>query len=482
MNPSIWIIIILAGYYGLLMLVSSLVGKQRGNEAFFTGNKQSPWYIVAIGMVGTSVSGVSFISVPGMVRENNFLYMQTVVGFFFGYLLIANVLLPLYYKLESASIYEYLQKRFGPKAYKTGAGFFILAKSIGAAAKAYIVVLILQTLVLNQLGVPFALTTAVFIFMIWLYTYRSGIKTLVWTDALQTLFLVGSLIWIILEFGHALGKDIPGIAETIRTSPYCRWIELSDWHSKQHVVKQFFSGIFIALVMTGLDQDMIQKNRTIRLLRESRKNMYWYGFAFIPLNLLFLTLGGIMLTFATQKGIQLPVNSDEILPMLATQGYLNPIVTILFSIGIVSAAFSSADSSMTALTTSFCIDIAEKQDDERYRKWTHVGFAFLFIIIILMFRLVNNRSLIDAIYVIVSYTYGPLLGLFSFGLLTKRVATDRFIPWIAVSSPIFCFILQSVSQSWLNYSFGYELLMLNGLFTFTGLWLTSKPNTTYGNH
>jgi Na+/proline symporter len=432
-------------------------------------------------MVGTSVSGVSFISVPGMVRENNFLYMQTVVGFFFGYLLIAKVLLPLYYRLESASIYEYLKNRFGQRAYKTGAGFFILAKSISAAAKAYIVVVILQTMVLNQLGIPFPVTTVLIIAMIWLYTYRGGIKTLVWTDALQTLVLVGSLGWIILEFGNAMGKDIPGIVDSIRSGPYSKWIELSDWHSQQHVLKQFFSGIFIALVMTGLDQDMIQKNRTIKRLRDSQKNMYWYGFAFIPLNLLFLSLGALMLTFAAENGLPLPNSSDEILPMLATQGYLNPLVTILFSVGIVSAAFSSADSSMTALTTSFCVDIANKKDDENYRKLVHAGFALLLVVIILLFRLVNHRSLIDAIYTIVSYTYGPLLGLFSFGLLTKRKASDRTIPWIAMASPIICFILQAVSTRWLDYTFGYELLMLNGLLTFTGLLLTSKKTILHGN-
>ncbi|MDP4276822.1 MAG: sodium:solute symporter [Bacteroidota bacterium] len=485
MNISCLILIILIACFGVLMLISAIVGRKHGtrhgNDSFFIGSRQSPWYVVAIGMIGSSISGVSFVSVPGMVRENSFFYMQTVVGFFFGYLIIANVLLPMYYKLKTASIYEYLLERFGQRAYKTGASFFILAQSIGSAARAYIVVIILQTLVLNQFGIPFAVTAFLFVGMIWLYTFKEGIRTLVWTDAWLTLVLIGALAWMIIEFGHALGQNIPEVIQTVKNGPYAQWIELTDWHNKQYVLKQFFSGIFIALVMTGLNQDMIQKNRTISQLHKSQKNMYWYGFAFIPLNLLFLTLGALMLTFANEKGIALPASSDEILPMLATKGYLNPIVTVLFTIGIVSASFSSTDSSMTSLTTSFCIDIAGKQQDERFRKRVHAGFALLFVGCILLFRLVNHHSLIDTIYVIVSYTYGPLLGLFSFGLLTKRTANDKIIPWIAVASPIICYILQLISTKYAGYSFGYELLMLNGFLTFSGLWLTSNKSITYGN-
>jgi len=481
MNYGFWIIFILAAYFGLLMLISALIGKQRGNDAFFTGNRKSPWYIVSIGMIGNSVSGVSFVSVPGMVRENGFLYMQTVVGFFFGYLLIAKVLLPLYYKLESPSIYAYLKARFGNKAYKTGSWFFLLSKGVGAAARIYIVAIILQTLVFNELGIPFPLTAAVLIFMIWLYTFRSGIKTIVWTDVLQTIFMIAALILIIIEFGKHMDLDAKGIWEKTISSQWFRLTEFSDWHSKQHFVKQFFSGIFIALVMTGLDQDMIQKNRTINRLDEAQKNMYYYGFAFIPVNLLFLTLGAIMLTFASENGIILPSTSDEILPMLATQGYLNTFTTILFTLGIVSATFSGADSSMTSMTTSYCVDIAEKKDDVNLRKLVHAGVAILFVVIIVIFRLVNNRTLIDAIYVIASYTYGPLLGLYSFGLITKRIARDKYIPYIAIISPVFCYILQYISQRWLGYSFGYELLMINGLLTFTGLWIVSTKFNNHGN-
>jgi len=477
-NP-IWLLLLLVGYYGLITLTARIAGKRRDNDTFFSGNHQSPWYIVAIGMLGTSISGVSFISVPGMVRENGFLYMQTVVGFFFGYILIAKVLLPLYYRLESASIYEYLAKRFGNNAYKTGAGFFLLAKSLGAAAKAFVIVLMMQTFVLNAYGVPFAVTTVIFVFLIWLYTQRSGIKTLVWTDALQTIALLVSLVWLVVSFGNALHLDLAGMVNTIRESPYSQSVEWTDWHSKQHVVKQFFSGIFIALVMTGLDQDMIQKNRTILRLKDSQKNMYWYGFGFIPLNLLFLSLGALMLMFAEQHSIALPNRSDEILPLLVTQGFLHPAVTLLFALGIFSTSFNSADSALTSMTTSFCIDIAEKPKNEVFRKWTHAGFALLIVMFILLLRYINLPSLIDVIYTLVSYTYGPLLGLYAFGLLTKRKAVDRLIPWIAVASPLVCLLLQFASRTWLGYTFGYELLMMNGLLTFSGLWLISNNKPTW---
>lgn len=474
MISSIWLLLLLVGYFGLIMLTARMAVKRRDNNTFFSGNRQSPWIVVAIGMLGTSISGVSFISVPGMVRENGFLYMQTVVGFFFGYILIAKMLLPLYYKLESASIYEYLANRFGRYAYKTGAGFFLLAKSLGAAAKSFVIVLMMHTLVLKHYGIPFTVSTCIFVLLIWLYTRQGGIKTLVWTDALQTIALLVSLIWLIAAFGNALHLDVPGMVKSIRESPYSYTMEWENWHSKQHVVKQFFSGIFIALVMTGLDQDMIQKNRTIPRLKDAQKNMYWYGFGFIPLNLLFLSLGALMLMLAQQQGISLPQRSDEILPMLVTQGFLNPVVVVLFTVGILSTSFNSADSALTAMTTSFCIDIAEKPTDETFRKWTHAGFALLLVVFILLFRFINQPSLIDTIYTLVSYTYGPLLGLFAFGMLTKRKAADRFIPWIAIASPVICLLLQTASKRWMGYTFGYELLIINGLITFTGLWLTSK--------
>jgi Na+/proline symporter len=481
MNGAL-IIVILLGYFGLLMLISAVVGKQKGNDGFFTGNRKSPWYIVSIGMIGTSISGITFVSVPGMVRDNGFLYMQTVTGFFFGYILIAKVLLPLYFKLESPSIYVYLRDRFGNRAYKTGASFFLLSKAIAASIRVYVAALILHEGLFRGWNIPFPATVVCLIFMIWLYTHRGGIKTIIWADLLQSICMVGALILIVLQLGDALGQDAAGILKTVRSSSYFHLVEWSDWGNKQHVVKQFFSGIFIALVMTGLDQGMIQKNRSIEKLHEAQRNMYWYGFAFIPVNFIFMTLGTLMYVFAVQKGIVLPQSSDEVLPMLATQGYLNTTVGVLFILGIVSAAFSSADTSMTSMTTSFCVDILEKEASVKTRQRVHRMIAVVFVLIILLFRAANNTSLIDAIYIMVSYTYGPLLGLYSFGLFTKMKANDRYIPAIALSSPIFCYLLQHFSTACLGYTFGYELLMINGLFTFGGLWLTSSKKHVYGNY
>jgi len=478
---GVLILVILLGYFGLLMLISALVGKQKGNDGFFTANKKSPWYVVSIGMIGTSISGITFVSVPGMVRDNGFLYMQTVFGFFFGYILIAKVLLPIYYRLDAPSIYVYLKDRFGNRAYKTGAWFFLISKGIAASIRVYVAALILHEVLFKGWNVPFAVTVVTLILMIWLYTYRGGLKTIIWADLLQSLCMLGALVLIVFQLGKAIDQDAVGILKSISSSKYFHLVEWSDWGSKQHFLKQFISGIFIALVMTGLDQGMIQKNRSIKKLNEAQRNMYWYGFAFIPVNFIFLTLGTLMYIFAAQKGIVLPQSSDKVLPMLATQGYLNTTVTVLFMLGIVSAAFSSADTSMTAMTTSFCVDILEKEADEKSRKRVHLMMAGIFVLIIFIFRATNSTSLIDAIYIMVSYTYGPLLGLYTFGLFTKKRANDRLIPIIALSSPIVCYLLQFFSNRFFGYHFGYELLMLNGLFTFTGLWVTSLKKQQYGN-
>ncbi|MCE5174495.1 MAG: sodium:solute symporter [Bacteroidales bacterium] len=476
-----WILVILLGYFGLLMLISALVGKQKGNNGFFTGNKKSPWYVVSIGMIGTSISGITFVSVPGMVRDNGFLYMQTVAGFFVGYILIAKILLPLYYRLNAPSIYVYLKERFGSRAYKTGAWFFLISKAISASIRVYVAALILHESIFSGWNVPFGVTVIALILMIWLYTFRGGIKTIVWVDVLQSLCMIGALVLILFQLGKTMNLDVAGMVKTVGSSKYFNLVEWSDWGSRQHLFKQFFSGIFIALVMTGLDQGMIQKNRTINKLEKAQKNMYYYGFAFIPVNFIFLSLGTLMYIFASQKGIILPDSSDEVLPMLATQDYLNTTVTVLFMIGIVSAAFSSADTAMTAMTTSFCVDILEKENDVKTRQKVHLFMAMLFIVIIFIFRAANSTTLIDAIYVMVSYTYGPLLGLYGFGLFTKKVANDWYIPIIAVSSPILCYLLQVFSNRYFGYQFGYELLMLNGLLTFCGLWFSSLKKSVHGN-
>lgn len=471
------ILIILACYFGILMLISYLTGKKSNNKTFFTGNKQSPWILVAFGMIGTSISGVTFVSVPGMPLSIDMTYMQTVLGFSVGYLVVAHLLLPLYYKLNLTSIYTYLRDRFGNRAYKTGASFFLLSKIIGAAARLYIVVLILQHYVFDRWQVPFIVTTGGIVLLIWLYSHKSGIKTIVWTDALQTFFLLGALVLIIHTVMNDLNFDFTTMIRTVMADERSHIFVFDDWYTKQNFFKQFISGIFITIVMSGLDQDMMQKNLSCRTLKDSQKNMYSYGMAFIPVNLLFLSLGILLAVYAETKNISLPALSDEMLPMFATQ-YLGSAVIVFFSIGIIAAAFSSADSALTALTTSFCIDILdvekfEENRAEKIRKLTHISISVLFILIILVIKAVNNKSIIDAIYIIASYTYGPLLGLFSFGLFTKLKADDKWIPYIAFISPIFCFLLDLVTTRYTDYRFGYELLMMNGLFTFFGLYLTS---------
>lgn len=481
MNSYI-ILFIIAAYFGILLLVAWITGrKSSGNDAFFLGNRKSPWYIVSIGMVGTSLSGVTFVSVPGMVRGIDMTYMQTVLGFFVGYILIAKVLLPLYYRLQLTSIYSYLDGRIGRRGYKTGASFFLLSKIVGAAARLYLVVLILQNYVFNTWNIPFAVTVVFSIFMVWLYTYRSGIKTIIWTDTLQALCLVAMLIVIIWQVKDKMGLDIGGMVQTLRDSPHFRIFEFNDWHSTQHFMKQFLSGIFITIVMTGLDQDMMQKNLSCKSLKDAQKNMYAYGFAFTPVNFLFLSLGALLLVLASQQNIGLPALNDDILPMFCTSGVLGNSILIFFTIGIIAAAFSSADSALTALTTSFCIDILGIEKEEaarakRTRLMVHLLISVLFAIIILIFKAVNNRSVIDAIYMIASYTYGPLLGLFMFGLFTKKQPRDRYVPYICVLSPLICFASYYLVQQYAGYTFGYEMLMLNGTITFGGLWILSIKN------
>lgn len=481
MNSYI-ILFIIAAYFGILLLIAWITGrKSSGNESFFLGNRKSPWYIVSIGMVGTSLSGVTFVSVPGMVRSIDMTYMQTVLGFFVGYILIAKVLLPLYYKLQLTSIYSYLDGRIGRRSYKTGASFFLLSKIVGAAARLYLVVLILQTYVFNAWNIPFAVTAVLSIFLVWLYTYRSGVKTIIWTDTLQALCLVAMLVVIIWQVKDKMDLSFIGMVQTLEASPHFRIFEFSDWQSTQHFVKQFFSGIFITIVMTGLDQDMMQKNLSCKNLKDAQKNMYAYGFAFTPVNFLFLSLGALLLTLASQQQIALPALNDDILPMFCTSGVLGSSILIFFTIGIIAAAFSSADSALTALTTSFCVDILGVEKEEaarakRTRLMVHLLISVLFAIIILIFKAVNSRSVIDAIYMIASYTYGPLLGLFLFGLFTKKQPRDKYVPYICLLSPLLCFAADYLVEQYAHYAFGYEMLMVNGAITFAGLWFASVGN------
>lgn len=475
---GISILLIIIFYFSILLLVSYFVGrKSSDNDAFFLGNKKSPWWIVAIGMVGSSISGVSFISVPGMVRNIDFTYMQTVFGFFFGYLIIANVLLPLYYKLNLTSIYTYLEQRFGKYSYKTGASFFLLSRTIGSGVRLFLVTLILQHLVFDAWHIPFVLTASSAVLLIWLYTHRSGIKTIVWTDTIQTICLVSALVLLVVQVAKQLNFSVEDFVNSMINDKNTRIFVFDDWHSKQNFFKQFFSGIFIAIVMTGLDQDMMQKNLTCKNLKSAKKNMYWYGIAFVPLNLLFLTLGAMILMLSAKMQLTLPANSDDILPLFATQ-YLGSTVTFLFVIGIIAATFASSDSALASLTTSFSVDILgiqhmEPKIAERKRKYTHIGMSILFVVIMIAFKALNNTNVIDAVYKIASYTYGPLLGMFSFGLFTKRMVHDKMVPFIAAAAPILCFILNVIMTRFVNYPLGYELLMINGMITFVGMWVFS---------
>ncbi len=471
------ILIILFAYVLLLLVISFFTGKNKSNADFFSGSKRSPWYVVAFGMIGATISGVTFVSVPGWVRSIDFTYMQMVIGFFFGYLVVVYVLLPLYYKLNLTSIYGYLGIRFGRKAHRTGAWFFLLSKMVSASARMYIVVLVLQQFVFDALGVPFYVTTCGTILVIWLYTFRGGIKTIVWTDFLHTFFLILALILLIVESVRFLNTDCGDAIKMIYESGYSRMFVFDDWQSRQNFFKQFFSGIFVVIVMTGLDQDIMQKNLSCKNLKESRRNMLSYGFSFIPVNLLFLSLGALLLIYAGQNGIALPSLDDSILPMFAMK--FGGIVTVCFVIGVIASAFSSADSALTSLTTSFSIDILrlDKKNDTSLRKsrfYIHLAISVIFALAILLFREINSKSAIDGIYTIVSYTYGPLLGLYTFGLFTRKRVNDRWIPFIAFSSPVLTFGIDRLLFYYCNYALGYEMLMLNGGLTFLGLWLARE--------
>lgn len=475
------IIYTLFAYFLILLFISHVTGRRADNSTFFSGNRRSPWYMVAFGMIGASISGVTFVSVPGMVLTSDMTYIQTCIGFIFGYFAVAFILLPVYYRLRLTTIYSYLDRRLGRQAYRTGAAFFILSKVVGSAVRFYVVCAILQRFVLDALGVPFVVTVVAMVGLIWLYTRRGGIKTLVWTDTFQTLCMFVALILIIYNVARHLGMSMGEAADMVAADSHSRIFVFDDWITKQNFWKQFLSGIFIVIVMTGLDQDMMQKNLTCKSLREAQKDMCTYGFAFVPANLLFLSLGVLLVALASKEGVALPTSGDELLPMFAATGQMGMAVVVLFTVGVVASSFSSADSALTALTTSCCVDLWSRPDDEKLRRRVHFGVSAAFVVFILLFRSLNSTSVIDAIYVLCSYTYGPLLGLFAYGLLTRRGVSGRLVPWIAVASPVVCFAVDSLSKTVFGYTFGYELLMLNGLLTFAGLWITGRKETDVKN-
>lgn len=478
------VIVTIVVYFSLLLIISKITSKGGNSDSvFFKGENKSPWYIVAFGMIGASISGVSFVSVPGMVRETDMTYMQMVLGFFFGYIVVAEILLPLYYRLNLTSIYSYLGDRIGRHTYVTSSVFFLLSRMLGTATKLYLVCLILKEFVfIGNLSVPLWAIATGAVALVWFYTHHSGIKTIVWTDALQTLCLVLALLAIIYSVITQLDFGFNETLNFIQESPQSRMFVFDDWLSKQNFFKQFLSGIFIVIVMTGLDQDMMQKNLTCKNSKEAKKNMYTYGFAFIPLNLLFLSLGILLIALAGNLGLELPSKSDDILPMLATNGYLGTGVTVLFTIGIIAAAFSNSDSALAAMTTSVCIDLLSTNKETpkvalKKRNRVHILLSIILVLCICFVDVLNSPTVLDAIYLIASYTYGPLLGIFAFGLFTRRATKDNLVPYIAIASPIASYLFSLLVLKQFNYHMGYELLMFNGMLTFIGLYIFSSHQT-----
>lgn len=468
--------VILLIYIAILLGVSHLTSRvSTSNETFFSANHRSPWYVVAFGMIGASISGISVVSVPGMVTNIGWTYLQTCLGFFFGYIAVAYILLPLYYRLKLTSIYEYLNTRFGSSSYHTGSMFFVIAKMVSSATKLYIAVLVLQHFIFSQWNIPFWLTVIICVAIIWLYTHRAGIKTIVWTDTLQTLFFIIAISIMCYEAWKlnaqcTMHNTQFSTLKLLLFSDTTTTFVFDNLRSTQYFWKQFISGIFIVIVMTGLDQDMMQKNLTCRTLHESQKNMLSYGIAFLPINFILLLLGSLIVIYAQRTGITLPTGPDKIMPMVAST-IISPIAGICFVLGIISASFSSADSALTSITTTLTVDILGNKNNQNHRQWLHLAVCALFALIVILFGYTQNRSIIDTIYTIVGYAYGPLLGLFTFGLFTRYQVRDHLVPIVALASPILCYIINTLTTNYFNYKWGYELLLLNGIITFIGLFI-----------
>ena len=477
MNTNI-ILLIFIIYFLVLLFISRLTTKKSSFNDFFNANRSSPWYLVAFGMIGTSLSGVTFISVPGEVGNSNFSYFQVVLGYLLGYYVIAKVLLPLYYKLNLVSIYTYLDQRFGYYSYKSGAFFFLLSRTIGASFRLFLVAGVLQIAVFNQLGMPFYFSVLITILLIWVYTFKGGIKTIVWTDALQTFFMLSAVIITIFIILEEMNLSLFESIELVKNSQYSN-IFYFDWKSSNDFFKQFFSGAFIAIVMTGLDQDMMQKNLTCKNLEDAQKNIFWFCVILVIANLLFLSLGALLYIYSESLNIPIPQRSDDLYPLIALNN-LGEITSVIFLLGIIAAAYSSADSALTSLTTSFCIDflnIDNSSNKKRIRFFVHIGFSIILFIVILIFKEINDESVINSIFKAAGYTYGPLLGLFSFGIFTKYNVKDRYVLPICMLSPALSYLVNIYSEQLLfGYKFGFEILLLNGLITFLGLFLIRKKN------
>ncbi len=470
---SSWVIFAIIILYFLVLIVISLITSRKAdNETFFTAHRQSPWYVVAYGMIGASLSGVTFISVPGWVGTTGFSYFQMVLGYIPGYLFILGVLLPIYYRLKVKSIYSYLEQRFGSRAYKMGVFYFLFSRIFGASARLFIVAEVLQYTFFNQLHIPFFITVFITIVLIWIYTHRGGIKTIVWTDLFQTTFMLLAVIIVFISIIQLLGYDFSTFIKKLNAEGYTRTFHFQDFKSSSHFIKQFLGGALIAIAMTGLDQDMMQKNLTCKNVKESQKNMFYFSLTLIPVNLLFLTLGASLYYFAQQKGIALPARADMVFPHLATRGYLPLMAGVFFMLGIIAAAYSSADSALTALTTSVSVDLlkVDRMEESKalhYRKIVHIIMSFILFSLIMILHYVNKSSIIDTLFRVSSFTYGPLLGIFVLGIFTNLQLKNH--PWIFVASvlaPAFSYMIYTFSARWFHgYQFGYEILLVNALLT-----------------
>jgi len=474
------VLLTIVSYFIVLFTISYLAGRKTDNEGFFVGNRKSSWWMVAFAMIGSSISGVTYVSVPGMVGTSNFSYLQMALGFVVGQLIIAYILIPLFYRMNLISIYGYLDNRFGVSSHKTGAWFFFISKMLGASVRLFLVCLTMQLLVFEPLNISFIINVICTVAIVWLYTVQSGVKSLIWTDSLKTFCLVVSVGLCIYFLASDLNLSFAGMIKAINESDLSRTFFVDNVNERTYFFKQFLGGVFTMIAMTGLDQDMMQRNLSCKNIKDSQKNMITSGIMQFFIILLFLMLGVLLFMFTAQNGIINPEKSDELFPMIATGGYFPTIVGILFIVGLISSAYATAGSALTALTTSFTVDIwgtkGKNEDQIRIgRKRIHVLMAVIMGIVIIVFNIFNNTSVIDAVYTLASYTYGPILGMFAFGIFTRKPVRDKYIPLVAILSPILCFILQTNSEKWFNgYSFSYELLIMNALFTFIGFSLLIK--------
>lgn len=480
MTPTL-VATIMVIYFGALIFISVITSRGADTNTFFTANRQSPWYLVAFGMIGSSLSGVTFISVPGNVGKIGFGYFQVVLGYLVGYWLIIGILMPLYYRLNLISIYTYLEQRFNFWTYKTGAFFFLVSRTIGSSLRLFLAATVLQLFLFDAWNVPFFVTVATTILLIWIYTFKGGVKTIVWTDSFQTIFLISAVCIAVWQIASQLGMSFGEMVSTVSSSEYSKMFYFDDPNSTQFFWKQFLGGAFITLTMTGMDQEIMQKNLTCKNLGEAQKNMFWFSLLLVVVNLLFITLGALLYMYSSKNNIPLPAASDELFPRLAINE-LGLAVGIFFLLGITASSYASADSALAGLTTSFCIDFLNFKDKpepvKRKQKFmVHLGFSFLFLIIILVFKEINERSVIDAVLNIAGYTYGPLLGLFAFGLFTKLQVRDKLVPIVCVLSPAISYLLSLNSEKLFGgYKIGLEILLINGMITFFGLWLISRKD------